>query len=117
MSLIHHACGYYVMLEESRCLDASEIFKRIGLTQREAEVLYWVVQGKQNSDVATILKIRLATVRKHMEHILNKLGCENRGTAAMMGMQAINAESSHTILLKCLDCTATECSTCPHLYS
>jgi len=54
-----------------------------GLTTREAEVLAWVARGKTNSEVATILSVRLRTVKKHMERIFQKLGVESRTAAAV----------------------------------
>ena len=54
-----------------------------GLTTREAEVLAWVARGKTNSEVATILSVRLRTVKNHMERIFQKLGVESRTAAAV----------------------------------
>ena len=48
------------------------------LTARESEVARWVVLGKTNTEVATILGISKRTVDKHMENILLKLELENR---------------------------------------
>jgi DNA-binding CsgD family transcriptional regulator len=48
------------------------------LTKRERQVLEWVVQGKTNSETAIILGISSRTVAKHIEHIFEKLGIENR---------------------------------------
>jgi len=52
------------------------------LTAREAEVLYWVVKGKINRDIADILGASPATVKKHLERIFAKLGVETRTAAA-----------------------------------
>jgi len=48
------------------------------LTKREKQVLDWVVQGKTNSETGNILGISGRTVAKHIEHIFEKLGIENR---------------------------------------
>ena len=53
-----------------------------GLTPQEAEVLRWVAQGKTNWEIGTILGLSRRTAEKHVEHILHKLGVENRTTAA-----------------------------------
>jgi DNA-binding CsgD family transcriptional regulator len=55
----------------------------LGLTQREAEVLAWVAQGKSNPEVAIILGMSARTVQKHLEHVFEKLGVESR-TAAIL---------------------------------
>ena len=52
------------------------------LTAREAQVLYWVVQGKTNRDIADILGMSPRTVNKHLEHVFGKLGVETRTAAA-----------------------------------
>ncbi|MES2634518.1 MAG: response regulator transcription factor [Pseudomonadota bacterium] len=59
------------------------------LTQREAEVLYWVVKGKINRDIADILGASPATIKKHLERIFVKLGVETRTAAAGMAMTRI----------------------------
>jgi DNA-binding CsgD family transcriptional regulator len=53
-----------------------------GLTLREAEILLWVMHGKASSEIAVILGSKTATVSKHLEHIYQKLGVENRTAAA-----------------------------------
>ena len=64
----------------------SLVFK---LTAREAEVLYWVVKGKINRDIADILGASPATVKKHLERVFAKLGVETRTAAAAMAMNRI----------------------------
>ncbi|AEG94393.1 response regulator transcription factor [Ramlibacter tataouinensis] len=59
------------------------------LTAREAEVLYWVAKGKINRDIADILGASPATVKKHLERILAKLGVETRTAAAAMALNRI----------------------------
>ena len=76
--------------EEVASLEDIDLLEKLGLTHREAEVLSWVAKGKQNSDVAAILHIETPTVRKHMEHIFEKVGCETRGAAERLALQAID---------------------------
>ena len=54
------------------------------LTPRESEVLYWVSMGKTNEEVGTILGARPLTVKKHLEHIYDKLGVSNRTAASRL---------------------------------
>ena len=61
----------------------------LGLTQREAEVLLWVAQGKSNSDVATILAIAEKTVKIHLGHIFEKLSVETRTAAALIAIETL----------------------------
>ncbi len=59
------------------------------LTAREAEVLYWVVQGKTNRDIGEILGTSPRTVHKHLEHVFEKLGVETRTAAAGLAMARV----------------------------
>jgi LuxR family maltose regulon positive regulatory protein len=51
------------------------------LTDREAEVLALLATGKQNREIADELVVTLDTVKKHVTHILDKLGAANRTQA------------------------------------
>ena len=70
-----------LLMEEDVAISASEI-EKLGLTKREAEILYWVAQGKTNSEIAILCDISGRTVHKHLEHIFQKLGVETRTAAA-----------------------------------
>jgi DNA-binding NarL/FixJ family response regulator len=63
----------------------------LGLTPKEAEVLLWVAQGKSNAETALILGISEATVKKHLEHIFEKLGVEKRGAASLIALETLVA--------------------------
>jgi DNA-binding NarL/FixJ family response regulator len=62
-----------------------------GITPREAEVLFWVAQGKANGDVAGILNVSVLTVKKHLQNIFQKLGVENRHCAAVRALEILSA--------------------------
>ena len=57
------------------------------LTPREAEVLFWISQGKSNHDIGVILGAKTGTICKHVGHILSKLNVENRTSAAVMALE------------------------------
>jgi two-component system, NarL family, response regulator LiaR len=48
------------------------------LTEREVEVLDYIAKGFINKEVAYIMKISMGTVRKHVQHIYEKLHCNTR---------------------------------------
>jgi DNA-binding NarL/FixJ family response regulator len=54
----------------------------LGLSRRQAEVLTWIVEGKTNGEIATILTMSERTVEKHVQQILTRLGVETRTAAA-----------------------------------
>ncbi len=68
------------------------IERALGLTSREAEILSWVVQGKTNPEIGTILGIQLTTVKKHLESIFMKLGVENRTAAVTLALEKITPQ-------------------------
>jgi LuxR family maltose regulon positive regulatory protein len=53
------------------------------LTPRESEVLRFLVAGASNAQIAQELFITVNTVKRHITHILGKLGVDNRTQAAM----------------------------------
>jgi DNA-binding CsgD family transcriptional regulator len=65
---------------------APQDLERVGLTPREAEVLHWVIKGKQDGVIASILKISVRTVHQHIARILRKLQSETRGSAGYEAM-------------------------------
>ncbi|MBX7207964.1 MAG: response regulator transcription factor [Verrucomicrobiaceae bacterium] len=69
---------------------SSARLEALGLTPKEAEVLLWVCQGKSNGDTAVLVGCAEPTVKKHMEHILRKLGVENRGAAALIAIEKLS---------------------------
>ena len=58
------------------------------LTRRECEVLKWLCEGKTNPEIALILGVATGTVKLHVEHILAKLGVENRTAATALALDA-----------------------------
>jgi len=78
-----------VMREVSDAAVIESMSLAFKLTAREAEVLYWVVKGKINRDIADILGASPATVKKHLERVFAKLGVETRTAAAAMAMNRL----------------------------
>lgn len=66
-----------------------EMLQSLGLTPREAEILFWVSQGKSNPEVCEILEMKLFTVKKHLENIYVKLGVENRTAASGRALEKL----------------------------
>ena len=63
--------------------------KSLGVSPREAEVLLWVAQGKGNHEIAQILGLSIATVKKHTIHIFEKVGVESRTAASLRALEAL----------------------------
>jgi DNA-binding NarL/FixJ family response regulator len=77
------------VLEEKGAPPGPGALTRLGLTPREAEVLFWVAQGKSNPDIATILAANVRTVQKHVENIFRKLGLETRTAATLAALEIL----------------------------
>jgi DNA-binding CsgD family transcriptional regulator len=91
-ALPHPTPGHVLLLlDEHRPEDALQRLGRLGLTPREAEVLYWVAQGKTNAEVAMILGVSASTPKKHLERIYEKLGVETRTAAAERAIECVRA--------------------------
>jgi DNA-binding CsgD family transcriptional regulator len=86
-----------IVMEEKHRLSAA--VESSGLTAREGEVLGWISRGKTNGEIAIILDMRTSTVKKHVEHILVKLGVETRTGAAAVALASNQPEliSQHNI--------------------
>jgi len=56
------------------------------ITAAEQRVLALVAQARSNKEIASDLGISPATVKRHMEKILKKLGLRNRVEAAICGL-------------------------------
>ena len=59
------------------------------LTGRGSEVLLWLAKGKSNSEIGMILDVSPRTINKHLEQIFRKLNVENRTSAAVMALKAL----------------------------
>ncbi len=81
---------YLILLEEQELRSFSVAsLELLGLTKREAEVLFWVAQDQSNAGIAKILGCSKGTVRKHLEHIHQKLGVQTRTAAVMVALEKL----------------------------
>ncbi len=82
---------YLFRLTHQDAKGAEAAFRReFQLTAREAEVLLWIAHGKSNRDIGDILGLSPRTVNKHLEQIYTKLGVENRASAAVLALRALD---------------------------
>jgi DNA-binding NarL/FixJ family response regulator len=70
--------------------------EKLGLTEREAEVLLWVAQGKSNGDIAIILGMAEATVKRHLSNLFPKLGVDGRNAATLRALELLSARPAKT---------------------
>lgn len=79
-------------LEEEHAPPGPAALMVLGLTPRQAEVVYWVAQGKSNPEIAVILGTSPRTIDKHMERIFLRLGVENRASAMMQASELLRPQ-------------------------
>ncbi len=81
---------YLILLEEQELPSFSiSSLELLGLTKREAEVLFWIAKDKSNAAIAKVLGCSQGTVRKHLEHIHDKLGVQTRTAAVMVALEKL----------------------------
>jgi DNA-binding CsgD family transcriptional regulator len=85
-----HAPPLRLLLRETVQRLESQSLEMLGLTKREAQVLFWASQGKSNGEIAIILASKVRTISKHLERIFAKLMVENRTAAARAAFTAVN---------------------------
>ena len=81
---------FHLALQERREQNDPSALEKLGLTPKEAEVLFWVSKGKRNAEIAQILDIHFRTVEKHVEHILIKLSLETRTSATALAIECLS---------------------------
>jgi DNA-binding NarL/FixJ family response regulator len=75
------SCKRYLTEELARRLNIT----RLGpvITTREREILSHIAAGHANKQIATMLNISEFTVKRHVSHILDKMGVNDRAQAAV----------------------------------
>lgn len=65
------------------------VLRRLGLTPREAEALWWLTRGASTAGIATELGVALGTAKKHLERVYRKLGVESRTAAVAQAFDVL----------------------------
>jgi LuxR family maltose regulon positive regulatory protein len=84
---LRRACGRADAVPPPGRADAAPPGLAEPLTDRELEVLRLIAAGKSNQRIAHDLVVALDTVKKHVTHVLGKLGAANRTEAAARARQ------------------------------
>ncbi|WGL98452.1 LuxR family transcriptional regulator [Arsenophonus sp. aPb] len=83
---VHEKCTslYREMTQHAYCnpVGGKDLF-----SPRENEILYWSSIGKTYSEIATILGIKLGTVKFHIGNVVKKLGVVNAKHAIRLGVE------------------------------
>ena len=87
--LVIESDARYLLLLEEQTLSSFNSLELLGLSQRETEVLHWLMQGRDNKYIAIQLRIKVSTVRKHLENIYLKLGVQSRTEAIAHALEKL----------------------------
>lgn len=68
----------YLRVLASRDASIPPLPPAVPLSERELEVLGWVVRGKSNPEIGLILSLSRLTVKNHLQRIFRKLNVHNR---------------------------------------
>ncbi len=79
-----HFRGWFIPDAVARRL--AEFVPRIELTDREIEVLELMAKGLRNHEIAKVICRTEATVKVHVQHILEKLGAGDRTEAVVIAL-------------------------------
>jgi DNA-binding CsgD family transcriptional regulator len=88
----------YLLLLEEQTLASFNSLELLGLSQRETEVLHWLMQGKDNKYIAIQLSIKVGTVRKHLENIYLKLGVQSRTEAVAHALDKLGLLDARSLI-------------------
>jgi DNA-binding CsgD family transcriptional regulator len=75
--------------EEEPLHQRIEKLKALGLTRRQAEVAFWIAQGKTNDDLAIILNTSHHTIPHHVEAILVRLHLATRAEIMLCVLETL----------------------------
>lgn len=76
------------VLENSAVLDQASISAVDRLSERETEILGYLALGFSNVKIAQTLMLSEHTVKSHIKRVMQKLGCNNRGEAALTAFRS-----------------------------
>ena len=79
--LVVESRDQYLLLLAEQTRSGLNSLELLGLSQRETEVLFWMMQGNDNKAIAAQLSVGKSTVGKHLESIYRKLGVQSRTEA------------------------------------
>jgi DNA-binding CsgD family transcriptional regulator len=87
--------GWRAVLIDERPSDpvrSPESLRRLGLTDRQVQVLRQLARGQSNTEIAHALHLSPATVRKHLENIYARLGVRSRTEAVAIALHGAGAK-------------------------
>lgn len=110
--LLLHPSGCLLLLREADANSDWKPLMKLGLTQREAQVLHLIAMGKTGPEIAILLGISHNTVRKHTGQIFIRLRVETRTAAALAAAETCKLADSVPHETDCSDSRAPGGASC-----
>jgi DNA-binding CsgD family transcriptional regulator len=79
----------YLLILEEKASTLLDSLTTLGLSPRSTEVLYWVIHGKENKEIAMQMNISTSTTRRYLESIYYKLNVKSRTEAIAQTLQKL----------------------------
>ena len=89
--LVVESRDQYLLLLAEQTRSGLNSLELLGLSQRETEVLFWMMQGNDNKAIAAQLSVGKSTVGKHLESIYRKLGVQSRTEAIAQVLEKLGS--------------------------
>jgi DNA-binding CsgD family transcriptional regulator len=86
-----------LLLSEESATTPLRALQTLGLTARQAEVLFYLAQGESNAQIAARLCISPHTAKRHLEAVFDRLGVRSRAAATRRALQVLGLASFGTM--------------------
>jgi DNA-binding CsgD family transcriptional regulator len=96
-----------------QALHNATTFVRAGFTPREAEVACWLVEGKTNVEIATLLRVKTQTVKGYVTSMFNKTGIGNRLALSIQLLEILQLASASPTKLQDFPLSQIPPTPCP----
>jgi DNA-binding CsgD family transcriptional regulator len=81
-----------VLIERPAINLTKRSFEPIGLSPRQSEILFYIVQGYENPEIATLLHLHPTTIKTNITNITRKLKASGRLEAVTIGLKKLGIE-------------------------
>lgn len=89
VTLVRNGQQRMLLCDELPAEPEPPLLQKLGLTPRQAEVLFWISRGKTNAEIGIILGASVHTVNRHVEAIFQRLNVESRGAAMVAALELL----------------------------
>lgn len=84
-------------LDERIAEQDAQPLQRLGLSRRQAEVLWWLTKGASSATIARELSVAVGTVKKHLDQVYRRLGVSCRAAAVAQAFDALTYYPLHLV--------------------